>query len=400
MGKMADGGAVASVLGVRGVLNEGYHLLGNPFVVIDTSYNLLASTENTVGDDALWNELVANGRFAHTTVDFFNSAQFIQKVADADVVALLTDERIKYDRACGKFFDGDGIQLGSIVVVACYRPFEEEDFALINRVCERISEELQRGAERFVRERVFREDYICELLDGTIGDAGRMELWLQTLYADLKPNIFVAVADISQYERTLSHLAYMRDVFAKLQPEYQYFVYLNSVVILMSSDNPWISVKKDMDVLGEFFMRYTIYAGVSGGFQNLFELQKYYRQAMHALNRGTSQPSGQRIFRHESFITDYFLRAAKDKLDISELCHPIITQIMEYDGKNGTGYANALRAYLLTGQNFQPTCELTGLAPRRLRAILHDLEDIFEVDFFDGNLLYSLFIAFKALDSL
>ncbi|GHU78805.1 PucR family transcriptional regulator [Clostridia bacterium] len=394
----AFSGAPDKGKGLKFILDTAYRLLGNPVVMIDTSYNLLLHTENTVSDDPLWNELVQNGVFSHATVDFFNTARFIQSVADADVIAVLKSERLKYDRACGKFFDRDGIQLGSIITVACYKPFAAEDFKLMEAVCEEITEEIQADNSCRLAERVFHESFISDLIRGNIQDKSLAESGMESLYENLKSNLYIAVADISRYEHTLSHLAYLRDLFARLQNTFKYFIHLNNIVVLISTDKPVLSIKKDLAALHDFFLEYNIFAGLSDGFQNLLEASKNYKQALCALNYGMSQPGGRRIFRYDRCRIDDFLNNIKDSVDITELCSPTAVLMRESDRLEGTEYADTLYAYLQSGKNTALTCAQTHIQPDALLDRLNHMASLFEIDWDDGDLLSGLLISFKALD--
>ncbi|MDR0916973.1 MAG: hypothetical protein LBN02_07275 [Oscillospiraceae bacterium] len=377
----------------QSILNTAYKLLGNPIVMIDTSYNLLARTENTVSDDPLCNELVGNGRFTHETVDFFNTAGFIQAVAGSDVVALLVCDSLKYDRACAKFFDRDGVQLGSIVVVACYRPFEPQDFVNMALTCEMISEVVRRDEFRMT-ERVLSESIIDDLLNAR--EDGR----IAALRAELKPYIYVAVADVSEYEHTLSHLAYFRDVFSRLQREYRYFIHLNNIVMLISTDHDLININRDLTELSGFFARYRVFAGISSAFAELASFRERYTQALDALNHGMEHNSGQHIFKYDTFRVDSYLNAVKDSAQLRELCNPVVARIMEDDAAHGTRNADTLRAYITCGGNDALTCDRTGLAPEELSAWRREMELRYDIDCDDGNLLFSLLASYKVTDCL
>jgi hypothetical protein len=378
------------------ILDTAYRILGNPIVLIDTSYNLLARTENTSTDDALWNELISGGRFSHETVDFFNTAGFIQAVAGSEVVSLLHSEALAYDRACAKFFDSGGIQLGSIVVVACYRPFEPADFDNMILTCELISADIRRDVFSMT------ENVFCDAtLDALLACSGDLEnAGVLTLRAELKPYIYVAVADVSVYEHTLSHLAYFRDVFSRLQKEYKYYIHLNNIVILLGTDRDLLSAERDLKQLGIFFARYHVFVGVSGAFLNLSEFRAHYKQALDALNHGMSQSGGAHIFKYDTFRADCFFNSAKDAVMLGELCNPIAARICDDDRELGTRNFETLRAYLTCGKSAAKTCRQTNLSPGELRAWLHAMKRGYDIDWNDGNLLFSLLASCKIMDCL
>jgi hypothetical protein len=332
--------------------------------------------------------------FSHHTVDFFNRAHFIRAVSDAEVVSLLKSDELRYDRACGKFFDENGIQLGSITVVACMRPFESGDFDKIALICEQISQENRESLTGKMSEQFFQPSWLYELLESGGVNAAHMPDFCE----NLKENLFVAAVDVSSYELTLSHLAYFRDVFQKMLPEFYSFVYLNNVVIVMSSDSPTLGVKKDLLAFDKFLRQYNIYAGISGKFHKLSEMHKYYRQAIAALNQGMSFPYGMNIFRYEAFGADFILDIIGHSADLMELCNPTALLIRDLDRTEGTDFLNLLHTYLLTGKNSKLTCAQTGLTPQALKEKIKQLKTRFEINFDDGNHLSALLLSIKILN--
>ncbi|MDR1408837.1 MAG: hypothetical protein LBJ12_00900 [Oscillospiraceae bacterium] len=376
------------------VLDDAFKLLGNPIVMIDTSYNLLLHTENPVKDDPLWNELLALGEFSHETVDFFNSAQFIKAVADSDVVALLRSDKLPYDRACGKFFDWNGIQLGSICVVACVKPFESGDFEKITTVCEHLSAENCKNGTARITEQFFSELWLGKLLETKAEGIDDVPI-PEHLHQKLVRNLFVGVIDISQYEKTFSHLAYFRDVFSKLVPEFFFFVYLNNVVMLISTDLEDLGGQEGIHTLRSFFEKYNLFAGVSGSFKDLRQLRSYYRLAIDALNRGMNQPSNEHVFWQEAFGIEHIVKHLANAEDLEGLCNPAVLQLCEFDKQNGSNYLELLHTYLRTAKNATLSCKQLQTKPDELRESLQRLGSLFEIDWDNGEQLTSLLISIE-----
>jgi len=383
---------------IRRVLEDARRHLGNPIAMLDTSYNLLAHTDNPIADDPLWNELIGSGTFSDETVNYFNRSQFIRSVAESEVTVLLRDESQKYDRICGKFFDNNGVQLGDIVAVACEKPFSDGDFDYITALCERISKAIDSHDTFKIVERVFFDRFISDMLNET--DPGKIrKAWEDAGYREtFGPYIFAAVADISQYDPTITSIAYLRDKCASAQPEYAYFIYLNNIVILIGRDTETLSVNRDMCALDDYFRRHSIFAGVSGAFQSPFQFRSYYKKALTALNRGMNHPCGINIFNSESFGAEGLLNAAGAVVEPREMCNPILLQMQEYDKTHGTLYLSTVGAYLKSGKKKRLACEQLKIARDGLNRRLAEAEAKFEIDLDDGNLMASLLISLKILE--
>lgn len=386
--------------GVENVLNEWYDIVGNPMVIMGMQYNLLASTKNTVTDDYLWNELVIQGRFSHTTVNFFNTQQFVEDVANTEDVVVLKNENLKYDRICCKLFDKDDLQIGSIIMVACYRPIIEEDFKNIVQLCENISVEMQKSEFYLNTDSLLEETFISHRIEDKIIDEDFSEQMMNEIYKGLKSNLYLAVVDIMKYERTVTQLSYMRDMFKNLQLEFKYYIYLNNIVIVLSTDEKTLNINKDFLYLKEFFIENKIYAGISSSFENLSELKKHYRQALNALNYGMDSSDNENIFKYDNFRTDYFLNSTKNNVDLDNLYNPVLTVIKEHDEENKTFYFELIYNYLLFGKNNTMTCHKMKITEQELHIQLKQIENLFEIDWNNGNSLLSLFISFKILKQI
>jgi hypothetical protein len=385
------------------MLHLAYRILENPVVVFDTSYNLLAHTANTVSDDMLWNELIGNGRFSHSTVDGFNRMGFIKDVSDAEPVITLTNPLIKYDRILGKLFDRDGIHIGNILTLGCYRPFKPADLICLEKICKRISDGIQKNNILGISNKVFNDIFISDLLNA--GD-GISEYDINNLYKDLNSNIFLGIIDICQYERTLTHLAYFKDLFKEIQNEHKYFIYLNNIIMLISGDGNMPDTEKHLGSLSKFFSDYEIYAGISDGFQNLFDVQKYYQQALAALNFGLASAAGhakQYIFTFGEFRLEYFLSRIKNDVDISDLCLPIMQIINEYDKDNNTAYSSVIYTYLASKKDLIKTAEILDIPTDIIKETLGDIKKLFSIDLIsveNNNLELAYIISHKILNFL
>jgi len=381
--------------GLRYILNNAYIILGNPIVLFDTSYHLLAYTEGIVTDDRLWNELTTLGRFSHETVDFFNTVNFIRSYAESEVVTLLQSEQLKYDRMNGKLFDKDDVQLGDICVVACDKPFETGDAELIELLSEILSTELQNSEFYHKIERVYQESLLNDLIEGNIKDSDIIKNRISVLHDELKPNLYLAVVDTTSYENTNTHLAYFRDLFRSLQPEYKYYIHMNNIVIIISTEYEILSVKKDLDKLNDFFEAYNIFAGISNRFFDLHELQVYFRQAINALNYGLRSRRKQQFFHYGNFSIEHCLQHSVN--DIKEVCSPTLSRIREYDRINNTSLMDMFYFYLLYGMDVSMASTCLRIEPDELSDGLKKLEELFETDWKDGNMLFNLFLSIKML---
>jgi hypothetical protein len=287
------------------LLNEAYKILGNPLVLFDMEYRLLACTENIATDDPLWNEIVGTGSFGSETIEFFKNECFLDTVAGAKTIALLRSDKLQYDRLYGRVCNSDGSTVSDLVMVVCHKPMEEHDPVAFEALCDKLSKEI--GASEYYQQYgiLYHEALICKLLDGGANDKVIYSDHLANLYEGMKTSLFVGVVDISGCTDKNSGPTEFRNIFKKMEPGLKYAVYANYIVIIMSTDDTKPSAEKAMGKLGVLFERNNIYAGVSSRFENMFVLRNHYDEAVHALEHGLRSNRRQRIFPYDMIKEDY-----------------------------------------------------------------------------------------------
>jgi len=282
------------------LLNESFEILKNPIMMYDTTdYNLIAYTEGIVTDDRFWNEITTNGKFCMESQEFFKKEGFIDDMANARVITFMLSDKLKYERISGKLFNKNNVHVVNLTIVACNKSFEPDDPAVFEALCNLFSQKI--SASRFYQdyENTYQELLITKLIDGSIVDRELYTAHIAILYGGLKTNLYVAVLDFTQCNPEYDKLTYFRDLFRGMQPAFKYAVYSNYIIIIISSDNVMLNIKKDLSKLNDILKRKNIYAGISSCFENIFELPTYYSDAVKALNFGLTSHSGQQIYLYD-----------------------------------------------------------------------------------------------------
>ena len=276
--------------GIQHILDRTYAIMGNPVLVFDMEYKLIAAAAGAVNDDPIWCEFMTHGKLTDTTIEFFKNESFIDSVANCtqfDGVTYLFSDKLKYDRFFGQLYNKEQLAVADMVMVACERPFKMDTPKLIKTVCNILSEELSKNNYYQIYGQVYQDNIMKLLIEATIADKGIYSGHVSNIEKGLKSHIFLAVIDIAQTKQT-NHTnmepKHFIDLFKQAQPNCKYSVYNDYIVMLISSDRTKLSIKKDLNNLNELFEKENIHAGISSCFENLFELQKYYFEAMDALN--------------------------------------------------------------------------------------------------------------------
>lgn len=277
------------------LINDAYQILDNPIVLYDIDWNILTCAEGVITDDPIWNNHI-NGGTVENNIDIFIREGFIYIMTRPDKVVLLTSENLKYDRIFGKIFDDGGLPIAGVSVVASNKPFEDDDLTVTEAICKTFSRAILKIPNYQNYAQIKLDIYITMLIEGAVKDKLYVSWYVEMIYMGCKENLYFAVADIAQCDPTYTKLMYYRDLFKQARPAFKYSIYSNYIVIIMSTGDGTFYPKRCFNRLNRLFEQNNIKVGISSRFENLFELPKYYNEAVTALKSGLEADGSQLIF--------------------------------------------------------------------------------------------------------
>lgn len=303
IGRIARINALENGKGLQHLLNEAYKIFGNPAILFNMEYELIACTENVVTDDFLWNELVENGVFSSETIYFFKKEAFHDTAASSKAIALLTSDNLKYDRFYGRVLNSDNSTVIDLIVIACFEPFCDEDPEAVEALRMKLSKEIS-AIEYYWQYGVFyHQNLIQNLIDKHFDDRIIFSDHVANLYEGLKTNLYVVVADVGKCSSANKSPEYFRDLFKKTQAEFKYAVYSDYIVIIVSTEEAALNINRDLSKLVLLFEDNNLYAGISGRFENLFDIREHYNEAVDSLKQGLDAGHSGRVFPYDDIAS-------------------------------------------------------------------------------------------------
>ena len=285
--------------GVQYLLDTAYETFCNPIVMFDTNYALKAYTD-VVTDDPLWNTLISTGTFSMTDQEFFSGERFTEDVANADKLVVMKSEKLKYDRILGNIFNKEHIKVANIVMVECTAPFTADIQAAFEALADKISSEIHNDDYYTAYGRTYHDSIINMILNHEITDTILYTSHIQILYDGFEDYLYLAVVDVMRNNTDHGRLAAIRDLLISKFPSFKFAVYSGYLLIIMSSKYYRFPMEEILGEHDNLFARNDMFAGVSGSFENLYELRKYYDETLAALKDGIAANDKQRIFLFDS----------------------------------------------------------------------------------------------------
>lgn len=287
--KMNQVEALKNKRSIQNFLDEAHIILENPIAMFDTEYRLQAYT-SVITDDPIWNELVTYGEYSYKTQVLFMEEGFVDAVANTKVTAYLASDKLKYDRIYGKLYNEHNIHVANLILIACERPFNDDDLEIFEAICNIFSKKIIRSGLYQTYGKLYQENYIRKLINGEITDRALYAAHIAIVYNNFNSSMRLLVADIGKNNSdAYSKITYFRDLFRQTQSKFIYAIYSKYILIIMGSDNKQFDAKKELGSIYKLCEKNGIYCGVSNRFDNLYELRKHYFEAIDALSNGLNE---------------------------------------------------------------------------------------------------------------
>ena len=281
--------------GIQYLLDAACEIFRNPIVMFDTFYNLIAYTDLAT-DDPLWNTLISTGTFSMAEQEFFSEERFTEDVANADKLVVMKSDKLKYDRILGNIFNAENIKVANIVMVESGTRFGPDTQASFEALADKISAEIKNDDRYTAYGRNYHDAIIKKILDGRFGDTLTYTSHVQILYDGFEDYLYLAVADVSKCVMNGDGPELVKNLLIKKYPSFKFAVYSGYVLAVMSSRQ---RVFPPEEISGEdikLLEQNNIFAGISSGFENIYELRRHYDETVTVLGNGIAAGGGRHIF--------------------------------------------------------------------------------------------------------
>ena len=289
--------------GFQYLIDTAKEIFHNPILIYDTNYNLLAHTSGDI-DDPVWKEMISTGTYSLITKKFFAQEYITENLANADKSVILKSTQtkyygmqLKYNRIAGHVFNSENIKVAVVVMYEHDTPFDEENQAAFELFTEKITNEIKDDEHFTAYGRAFHADMISKLLDGAITDLLIYTPQIQVLYDGFDDYLYAAVVDVTQSDAQQNNkLEFFKKLLENKHPTRKYAIYSDYIVMIMSSAYKDFREELFFDKRHDFFTLNNLFIGVSGSFENIYQLRKHYDVAVAALEKGIKENTDQRIF--------------------------------------------------------------------------------------------------------
>jgi hypothetical protein len=384
--------------GLQSVVDAGSRMLGNPIIVSDKGWNLMAMTSNLeIPDDAGWNEFRNDGALSLDTISSNIKSKLTDRIEQSDIPFCMQDREMTYRRMFGKVLLG-GRHAATISALAYFKPFGERDSELMVLLCNAVSAEVQKNKYLYFARGLPYEDLIVNILEGRVRDESVIEENMRALGISLKKYIYVLAVDIMDFDNGQFSASYIRDFIEKMIAGSRAVLYGDRIIAITSHTGAGEFLSADIPRISGFLRKYSVRCGVSRCFEELSALREHYSQAIEALRLGLRQNDGVHVYFYDSYAIYHIARLCAENADLRTLCHPKLSLLMKYDATRGTSFTRTLRTYLSCARNITDTAAALHMHRNSVIYQLHRIEEMLDIRLHDSDALLHIELSFRFME--
>jgi len=387
--------ALLSGVGLQQIVDIGSELLGNPILVIDISFKVVAYSRTIQSDDIPWQKMTESGYCSHEMINVMLDDRYEKRYSEFPVYVKAQAIYPYNSQLSGIRIRGKTV--GHVSLIECKRPIRESDALLQKFLCDVIACEMQKDSFTSYSKGVMYENFIADLLDGKIKSPKVIKERMR--YLDfLRQDIFYILTVRFRPEIALiKPLLYFRDVLETTIIGSKCIIYNNDIVALISRSKENDLSNANFHEVVQLLNKHRMVGGLSNYFENVEEAKTYYQQSCKAIELGLRLNCEESFFQYEHYYIYNLFEIAEKQEDLKNFLSPLLFKLMNYDLHNNTDYMSSLYAYLASGNNLTKAAQVFNIHRNTMNYRIKKIEEILNVNLDDPNISFTLNFSCKLL---
>ncbi|MBE6007850.1 MAG: hypothetical protein E7235_01480 [Lachnospiraceae bacterium] len=386
---------------LQDILNVSCTYFGNRLDVTDTSFSLLAASQNgKPADSKSRPDKYKYGNKSLTRIskyrnDLINMHQIRIPFFWFDDMAPAGPN--SFPTICVNLFDSN-IFLASITSVPTNRPFQRHDLKMIARLAPYVQECILRQQEDMGNSYItLLRDTLNNIVIGKTPDSESLN-YLTGAVGFKSYDIYTcAVIDLPP-ETNVEYKKYVKKQILSLLPSFIVFSHLGKLIIVT---NQSLSDKSDVfDILYSLIKDMQLFVGVSNPFNDLAKLKDYYLEASVALELSLQCPERPHIAFFSEHQDKYILSHCSGDLPPHLFFPDGLNRLIEYDKTAQVSYIDTLRKFLDCDRNSSEAARELYISRNTLLARLDRIDSILKLNMDDPEVRFHLSLCLRMMKNM
>ncbi|WP_054875516.1 PucR family transcriptional regulator [Oxobacter pfennigii] len=389
--------ATYSQRGLKQIVATGFEILKNPFFICDLYFNILDYTDCEIDEERLkWKGITQNVMDYNSLMRLKEEGAFIQVYSQNEPV--VHNYAFNKMRSIAMRLEIKGKVAGHIVIYEYFKSFTKVDYQFIKYMAGAISNELMKDSSYSHAVTDVFDSYLMSLLNESLpADSSYKDG--KMLYYDLKfkRNLCVLVMQTDTSTSKSFSLYYLKERLSELIYNSKMVVYNNRIIVFIENDNQEMLTKNTYIKLRKFIESNYIYSGMSNVFHDITIMKKHYYQSLAAIRFGQKYEHKYKIYEYKEYYLYDMFYVIEEHDELLHYCDPKLLELIEYDEKNGTNYAESLYTYISSGMDIAQSAVILNIHRNSLSYRIKRIEEIMSLDLKEAKLGFNLYLSFQML---
>jgi len=377
--------------GLNHIVKVASEMLKNPVIVINSSYKILAYSDEEKVNDEIWRGNIKQG---------FCSYEFITSVRNLSSVQQGLEKDEVYEVECPESPNKKLIckikvnnkHIGNIILLQCENEFSYYDEKLLSITSRVIGEEMKKSDMYRNTNNTLYDELIYDILDNNLTKR-ELKKRLQVSEFQFSKEIYVLVFDISNYDSKGKSFSYLHDRFQSFF-YVDNSVYYNNNIIFIWDKNIENMSNEYKNKMNKFLKDSCIRLGISKVFHDILDCKKYYEQGVKALNIGKLVYPEALSISYDSILI-YELIDSNPKMSFEDFKNTTLEKLKAYDYEKNTDLYKTLLVYLKNNKSIQHSAEELFIHRNTMRIRLQKIFELTDVNFNNVEEIFNIYLAYK-----
>lgn len=384
---------------IKTLLEITAELIGNPIFLSDTSTKMLeASDVNELAqiNDELITCVLRNGFVTSDLFEKYDYANLLKTIAQSEKAFFLESPiPEKRNRIIANIMVNNH-QFGWLVAIPNRDIFKFEHCEIMDILGHAISIELERSKTSLAINSS--ENLLLDLLTGQFASAedfGRRACGFGWSLNNCYNTIVIGYRDPTDNNTQIgirSMMAY-KNHLSLIFPSVK-SIYIKEHLVLLLESKVHSQILNNLEI---FLTNYNLIASVSNHFSNIIDFKEYYNQAVDILNLGLRLNMENNIFYYHDLYLYHCIDTLKKAGHLEYYCLPELLQVIQYDKKYNTNFAETVQAYLKF-RNIANTAEHLEIHRNTMIYRLEKFKVLTNLNLSNGDDIYKLWLSFLILE--
>lgn len=373
--------------GAQELVNCAGALIGNPMILFDVNERIVAITDTPVEDD-YFAELQKK-----RTVPGAQSQNLEWMRALRSMYLDLRAEFVEFNglSMLTRGLAVAGVPVGHIHATAYFRPFTDDDRAVIDLLAPRFALELYQQLSHDAQQRTMSDAFLQALLSGE--QFTPETLLVKTTMLGWQPGNVLYVLCIDRFAGADLH-ALASELLCG--PDDRYTSFENNAVLILSRARPLDA--DELERLRADAATLRAGCGMSRPLPSLSRLPDGYRQALAACRIGSRLWPERHLHEYDACLPYALIDRVSQSEDPLPYVLPSLLELAAEDRRTGGGLMATLRSYLACGRSVQAAAAELGVHKNTVSFRLGKIADALGLDWSDAQAVYRLMHSVSILE--